>query len=342
MSEKKISLTGGVLSETGTYYLLMASGDADEGESVIVAGIATEGKVPVAPVTQPAEWVSIIALPEAWADLGEAAAITAEGEVRFLLRDIAVTEIIEGAGYSGKGALGLGRMIALRECSGTLFALGFGGQVYRRHVDSPWEALGPVTAVGANRPAFNSVASGPRVGSFVFGGVNISEFNTNDAIKAADSAGDAMLLADLILDSLGDDTPALRLFEADWSTELFDGDGILGPIFKMPSSSWSLFTSSGTILSSSDLVFFEEVYAPPRPRPWDDAKIWNNQLIVLAGNEIQILSGDSLESFPVQLPETKGQSLSLSPVSQGLAVIQSDAVVYFNRSTWEKLVPTLI
>lgn len=340
MSEP-VRLSGGVLHDGGTYYLLLPQGESDEDEAIIAAGRARDGRIVLTPVTQPTEIVSLVTLPADWTGVGEAAALTADGEVHFVMPDAVRTEIVTGAGYNRRDALKLGRMIALRESEGSLFALGFGGQVYRRRIDSAWEALGPVPSGGGGKPAFNSVTRGPRPGSHVFCGVNVGEYAPTEAIAAADSAGDASLLADLIFNALGEDTPSLRLYDAAWTAELFEGDGILGPVFSLTASSWYLIVSTGVIWRTEDFQSFREIVAPTRPRPWDDAKVWNGRLVLLDGDEIQQLSDDVLEDFPIPLPSTSALCLSLSPAAPGLAAIHSDAVQIFNGSNWQRLVPIL-
>lgn len=149
------------------------------------------------------------------------------------------------------------------------------------------------------------------------------------------------MLADLIFNALGEDTPSLRLYDAAWTAELFEGDGILGPVFSLTASSWYLIVSTGVIWRTEDFQSFREIVAPTRPRPWDDAKVWNGRLVLLDGDEIQQLSDDVLEDFPIPLPSTSALCLSLSPAAPGLAAIHSDAVQIFNGSNWQRLVPIL-
>lgn len=339
-----VTIIGGVLHHSGTYYLLVETDDADDDEAVVAVGRSDGSRIALKALTGLEEIVSIIVLEGEWAARAEAACLTAEGVVYFLSPAGAQSEIIPGSGYEREDALDLGRMTTLREQDGWLFAMGFGGQVYRRRVESSWENIS-IPERGDNPPSppsLYAVADGPRGGSFVFGGVNVGEYVETDDIEAASDAGDADRLADLILDAIGVDKPTIRIYDGGWSEVEFDGTGTIGPILRESRSSWILFVSTGLILRTSEFQSFEDVYADDPGVGWGDVKVWRQMVLVVGQGGTIFVLNDGLVEFPTQPPASPSSSLlSLSPSDALLAAMYPDAVMLFDGESWARLVPTM-
>lgn len=339
-----VPLVGGLLHDSGTFYLMVETDDADENESVVAAGRAEGRQIILNELTNTENFVSMIGLSADWAELGQAACLTAEGLLYFLTPSGAQPEIVPGSGYSRDDSHGLGHMTTLGEASGWLFATGFGGQVYRRRVDSGWENISvpPSSDKPPRPPSLLAVAPGPVPNSFVFGGLNVSEYEDTDEIEAADEEDDADRLADLILAAVGDDTLTIRMFNGTWIENEFDVEGIAAPILVEGASTWLIFVSTGTIWRTSDFRSFEEVFATEQPQDgWGDVKQWNGQPLVLNEDALHLLDGAELVDFPDPFPALETPCLSISPSAAGLAAIHRTAVQLYDGRSWSRLTPVL-
>lgn len=340
----KAPLVGGVLHDSGTFYLLVETDDADDDESVVAVGHAEGDRIVLNELTGLEEIASMICLSADWAVLGQAACLTAEGLVYFLTPSGAQPEIVPGSGYSRDDSRGLGRMTTLGEASGWLFAMGFGGQVYRRRVDSGWEDIGvrPLSDMPPSPPSLLTVAPGPAPESFVFGGLNVSEYEDTDEIEAADEEDDSDRLAELILAAVGDDTLTIRMFNGTWTENEFDVEGIAAPILVEGASSWLIFVSTGTIWRTSEFRSFEEVFATEQPQDgWGDVKQWNGRPLVLNDDSLFVLQGNTLVDFPDPLPTQDTSCLSVSPSAAGLAAVHRNVVQLYDGTSWSLLTPVL-
>ncbi len=336
-----IPLVGGVLHNSGHFYLLVERDESDDDESAVAVGRAHAENIPLKILSESEEFISLIVLPMEWAAQGEAAALTAEGVVFFIDPYASRSEIVPGAGYSRADSRGVGRMVALREASGWLFAMGLGGQVYRRRVDSPWEDISLLLSSSLPR-VFYTVAPGPVAGSFVFGGLSVGDYEETDEIVSADEAGDADRLADLILEAVEADASSICVYDRGWREVEFDADGEVGPIFFEEGLSWLIFVSTGTIWRTRDFLSFDEVFATDEPLvDWQDVARRNGEVFALDDNVLYLLADAGLTSFRPPLPTVRRPYLSISPSDAGLAAIQRDAVQLYDGAAWNRLVPVL-
>jgi hypothetical protein len=330
-----INLSGGVFTETGRFYLLIAEGNPDDDLSRLARGRREGNTILLEPLSARQEFVSIDALSSAWRSLGEVAALTAEGALVFAGADGSNQEIVTGSGYSRKDSRRLGRMTTIRECGDYLYAMGFGGQVYRRVVGGAWEAIGPEDSE-AKPPSYYTVAPARTASEFVFGGAGISEYSETDEIRAAEEAGDASRLADLILDSIDADALIVSLYSGAWDHVDVAGTGAVGPILRI-TDGWLIFVSTGLILKTSDFSSFSEVYAPTRPTPFQDVKVWSSRPIILMQRQLLRLDPGGMVPFDPSLPLRETPCLSLWPSAAGLAAVHRDAVLVLRDDRWETL-----
>lgn len=337
-------LTGGVMTESGSIYLLVERYDAEDDESVIFHGVPEGTSVNLLELTDIEEFQKIIPLTGLWQSRFEAAAMTAEGTLFLLEPQGANVEAIPGAGFHNSGAKGIGRMTSLGQVADLLIAAGYGGQVYVRYHNSGWSdiSLPPAASPAEPQSVFWDVQRGPGQGALVFAGSDVSPLADSDEIDAANEAGDADLLADLILAASQPNTTSLRIFDGTWSRNLFAEEEALAaiiPLGSAPSASWLIFQTNGAIFQTADFAAFELLFQPAEPIGFSDIKLWKEQPLLLSGNHIFILRNGTLQSFEPALPEDETSCLSISPAGDRIAAFYPDHMQVFDGSGWTRLDP---
>jgi len=333
------SLRGGVLATSGTFYLLCDHEDAEDDELVVVWGRRDGNRIPLTGLTDLEEIVSLIPLSGVWPGSAEAAAMTAEGTVFFLTPAAATPDPIPGAGYNRAGALDLGRMTTLVQAGDYLFAFGFGGQVYRRTPTENWQNLNVSSEASepGYDPCFYAVVLGKN--EFCFGGIDISRDETTPEMEAANNAGDADLLADLLLADVRPDRTALRIYDGRWRTLDFDYSGAVIEILPAPGRTWYVFSSTGVVWRTPDFLAFDEVVALPGRRYFFDVKARDNDVLLLLGSGLNLLEGGEIVPFDPPLPSIESAYVSISPTVGAIAAMFDGGVMFFDGSRWARLYP---
>jgi hypothetical protein len=335
-------LRGGVLAPSGTFYLLCNDEEAEEGELIVASGRREGDRIALQPLTDLEEIVSLIALSGTWSGIAEAAAIDAEGNVFYLAPSLATVDTIPGAGFEGRGALGLGRMTTLVQLDAYLFALGYGGQVYRRTPDSPWQNLNVPKDV--NEPGYDpclyAVAAGLPEGTFLFGGIDIGQNAASDEeLEAADEAGDDDLYAELLLRGSRPDRTTLLAYDGRWGRLSLDFPAAIIEILPEPQRTWLVFSSKGVIWRTRDFLAFDEVLALSGNGYFLDVKAQNSKVLLLILDGLDLLENDELKPFDPPLPLVDAGYLSISPAAGMIAAMFENGVMLFDGGSWEHLYP---
>lgn len=342
MTEKTV-LQGGVLAENGRLYVLFVPEEAEDDEAIVSVGRRDGTALLLRELSDLEEFESIIPLSGAWTSKADAACLTSEGDVLYLNADVARAEFIPGAGYSQKGAKGVGRMIALCQVGDRLVATGFGGQVYVRDVDSGWSDISvpPSAMTAAAKPVYFDVVANSRDGSLVFGGSLITEYVETDEINAADEAGDAELLARLMLEAVKPDMAIVAAYDGTWHEPSFEEEELVSAILPLPEGSWLVFVASGTIFETADFRDYQEVFRPQSPEAFDDIKMVDGQPLLLLRDALFRLVDGELVPFEPALPSKRKGCLSVSPAVSGLAAFYSDCIEVLEGGEWTTLTPQL-
>ncbi len=339
-----VILAGGIQTDSGTFYLLVERDDAEDDEAVVCAGRREGTAIPLRELTDLEEIQSMVALSAPWTDRAEAAALTAEGEVVFLNPAEAQTEIIPGAGYRNEGARSVGRMTGFAQVGDRLVAMGYGGQVYIRRQGGGWTdaSVPPGGGPSGPKPAFYDVVAGPGGRTLVFGGSDLSNLEKTGDIAAANAAGDAMRLADLILAGTRPDLMSVRLYDGTWTAADLGGEeGAVAAILPESAGSYLIFAGTGTVFRTSDFAAIEEVFRPDNPNGFDDIKLWQGAPLLLSGNTLAIYRNDALEPFAPPLPAGEDFCLSVWPAGERIAAVFPDHVQLFEDGAWTRLDPVM-
>lgn len=333
-------LRGGVLATAGTYYLLCDHVDAEDDEVIVASGRRDRDRIELRELTDLEEIVALIPLLGAWSGVAEAAAMTADGLVLLLTPGAATPDPVPGAGFERPEALGLGRMTALAQVGDHLFALGYGGQAYRRTPASGWQNLNiPPEVIDAGYdPCLYAVAGGLPNGALSFGGLDIGQVDTTPEMDAANDADDGDLLADLLLAEDRPNRGALRIYDGRWRRTELDTPSAIIEILPAPGGSWYV-VGAAVIWLTRDFLAFEEVAALPARTAFQDVKAQGEKVLLLVGNELDVLDSGGMVSFDPPLPPIDGPYLGIAPAGRLVAAIFKEGVMLSDGGAWERLYP---
>jgi hypothetical protein len=336
------ALRGGISVPAGTYYLLCDHEDAEEGELIVASGHRDGDRILLQPLTDLEEIVSLVVLPGAWSSIGEAAAMDAEGNVFYLEPSAASEEAIPGAGFERGGALQLGRMTTLVSLNEQLFAFGYGGQVYRRTPDSPWQNLN--IPKEADEPGYDpclyAVVAGPSEGTLYFGGTDVGTNAASDEeLEAADEAGDDDLYAELLLQGSRPDRTALFAYDGRWRRVPLDYPGAVIELLPEPQRAWLVFGSKGVIWRTRDFLAFDEAVALSSDDYFLDVKAQGGKVLLLLQGGLNLLEDDEVVPFDPPLPPIDKPCLSISPTEGTIAAMFESGVMFFDGNSWTRLYP---
>lgn len=329
-------LNGGVLHESGMFYLLIDRDDVEDDESVFAAGRREGDEIVISELSEVHEIVSMESLAGSWTNRAEVAVMTAEGDLLFSDGTKADIEIIPGAGYNSLESKGVGRMTALRQVGDALYAMGFGGQVYRCLPDGLWESIGPKT--GNPSSVFFTIAKGPSHG-LIFGGSNIWNFESSKEIDTANEAGDADALAELILAAVRPNMMTIHTYDGQWSDLGIEFQGSAVTILPKNDVMWYLFSDSGVVWETPDFLAFNEIWAPERPAGFTDIKYWKGFPLLLSGNDLYLLRDGDFESFAEPLPVVDDICLSIWTAEERIAAVFRSFVMLYENGNWSRLMP---
>ncbi|PBB23655.1 hypothetical protein CK227_27090 [Mesorhizobium sp. WSM4308] len=158
-------------------------------------------------------------------------------------------------------------------------------------------------------------------------------------MEAANNAGDADLLADLLLADVRPDRTTLRIYDGRWRTLDFDYSGAVIEILPAPGRTWYVFSSTGVVWRTTDFLAFDEVVALPGRRYFFDVKARDNDVLLLLGSGLNLLQGGEIVPFDPPLPSIESAYVSISPTVGAIAAMFESGVMFFDGSRWARLYP---
>ncbi|GAA0293448.1 hypothetical protein [Rhodovulum strictum] len=174
-------------------------GSEEDEEFGLHVGRRVDGRMRFAQRAEVDDLVALSASPPAWQGACDFVALSGEGEVTLVGAETR-TEQIAGAGYTAPGAAGYGRMSSLVAREDHLFALGYGGQAYLKETaGGPWRFLSLDFPRAANDTTVFYSAMRTGSGGYLFGGEFAPRPVFSDALLAANAAGDATRVAELLI-----------------------------------------------------------------------------------------------------------------------------------------------
>ena len=199
MSEK-IFLNGAAQHENGEYFLLLddAAAEEDEDESVFAVARRSDSILEVTELSGIDEFVHVATFPKGGFEGAVACALTADGSLHFTDGERIWTEIIPDESVIVDGQRTLRRMRTIHLTNNTLYATGFGSQVYYRKQGEPWSDISFESPIltGGFALFYHLVMSDE--GAPVFAGIYAHKRELTDEIKAASAAGNAELFLQLV------------------------------------------------------------------------------------------------------------------------------------------------
>jgi len=242
------------LSDDQTIAILYGTGRDDDEPDAIHYGTLDEAAIDLTHSFEMDDVVSLCAVPSPFEH--EFLAMDGDGTLLWFGGGAHRTEKIVGAG-NGDSAKSAGRMSELQVSADRVFALGFGAQAYQ--CDTP-EAGWTDCAVGLSAKiapedtllltsAMIHLESGVlHVGGTLVGGTRP---DAEEAIDAANDAGDAELLAELLLGNVKNDRGALWRHGSEWEEVPLPIDDPVVDLFSLPSAVVVL-AAQAEILSAAD------------------------------------------------------------------------------------------
>lgn len=334
-------LNGGILTESGVYFVLCETPECDEDEAVICAGKPVGSNLSLRRISEPREFVSLKPLDRDWGG-DDAAALTAQGEFCLLSATGSTRQFIPGAGFGCSDSSDLGRMTMLKQIGPEIFALGYGGQVYRRTSATGWNSnhvSGDVVGSGLNVCIYD-VVKGP-CGVLYFGGVDISKFQRTAEIINADADDDEERWLELLLSSPSGDRMGLRFYDGSWHMIDIEYQGAIAVILETRAGLWTVFSTYGVAWQTEDFSSFDEVIALGGGKKFWDIKQISGNTYVIVGQQLMQLTDGALVPFIPALPRQLDGYTNVAGNSTTLAAFHEEGVVQLSGRTWTRLAVTL-
>lgn len=333
-----MKLNGGILTTSGVYFVLCETRNCDEDEAIICSGRSDGQRMMLRRLTEPAEFVSIKELFGTWKDGHLAAALSAQGET-FFLSELAVSrQIIRGSGYTRDDSLGLGRMTSLKQVEEDLFALGYGGQVYRRSTSIDWQPMhvDRERAVPGANVCLYDVVKGPE-GFLYFGGIELAKFARTPEMIAADEADDEDRWIELLLAVPGDDKMSLRCYDGTWRDLGMEAQGALTVILQTDIHAWTMFSNYGVAWKTEDFASIEEIVVLGDRKKFWDVKNIAKRNFVLVGQQLNELVNDELYIFSQPLPAQGNGYTNITGNEVLLSAFHENGLVELRDGTWREI-----
>ncbi|RWP00946.1 MAG: hypothetical protein EOQ98_08010 [Mesorhizobium sp.] len=337
-----MKLNGGILTESGVYFVLCETSDCDEDEAIISAGRPDGSTLNLRPLTSAKEFVSLIPLAVDWGGPHKAAAITAQGEFFLLGEDSSESQLIPGSGFGRRDSENLGRMTALKQVGAELFALGYGGQVYRRTAAARWSPnhVDARTIAPGVKPCLYDVVKGPG-GNFYFGGIDLAKFERTQEIIDADKNKDLKRWAELLRTKRATDRMGLRYYDGSWHQIDIEYQGAITVMIETEARAWTLFSNYGVAWRTKDFQSFDEVVALGGGRKFWDVKQIAGQTFVMVGQQLNEMRAGELVAFDPPLPPRRDGYTNFTGNSAQLAAFHEKGIVENRGEDWTRLRVTL-
>ena len=333
-------VTAGVLDRSGDLFLLLENDMCTDDELVLSHARRVGDELVLAPLSEPEEFVSLVALPAGWESF--VASLGADGEVT--LADKTTSQKSRLTGKKRQSSTKhLGRMTTLKLAGETLFAMGYGGQVYLRTAAATWSSM----HVSATPPEVKSAVclyAVAQLGSkkvLHFGGTEIRKFNRTAEMAAAGKAQDSATLAQLILKSKRKNRMKILRHDRDWSDVKFEFDGLVSEFLPSPLGGWYVFGGKAQLWHTDDFAEFTQIDILTPSEPFFDMKVAGNNVLVLMGQTLYRLAGQSLEPFGPTLSTFGHDYINLTTFGEKVALIYSGGAVVLENNEWIDLrIPT--
>ncbi|MEP2028062.1 MAG: hypothetical protein ABJI96_05060 [Paracoccaceae bacterium] len=336
-------ITAGVIDRHGEFFVLFEDDNCIDDECILGHARRVQERLVITPLLEPEEVVSILALPKDWGFDHSVALLGADGEFTLANSISSQKTIIAGAGYTDDTALRLGRMTTLKLLGSTIYAMGYGGQVYYRTSKSDWSSIlvGGEDAETKSPACLYAVAKEYGEKVMYFGGTNIQNFLRTEEMAAAGKARDGVALARLILKSKRKNLMTILKYDDGWSDVGFDFHGLVSEFLRAPQGGWYIFASRGLLWHTNDFQAFEEVMALDDKQAFFDMKAVGEEILIMIGQRLHRLVDHSLVEFSPQLPVLEAGYTNLTSFGKQVAAIHPDGVMVLEDENWVRLHPEI-
>jgi len=333
-----MKLNGGILTESGFYFVLCETTECDEDEAIISAGRPGGVTLDLHALTKPGEFMSLIPLGPDWGGGHLAAAITGQGDFFLLSEEASESRHIPGAGYGREDSANLGRMTALKQIGPELFALGYGGQVYRRTAATEWSAnhVDPRTIAPGVKPCLYDVVKGPG-GNLYFGGIDLAKFERTQEIIDARKNGDVKRWAELLRTKRGTNRMGLRYYDGRWHVIDIEYQGTINVMIETEPRVWTLFSDHGVAWRTQDFQSFDEVVVLEGGRRFWDIKQIAGRTYVMVGQQLNEMQAGELVAFDPPLPTQPNGYTNVTGNSAFLAAFHEEGLLESRTGAWTEV-----
>lgn len=325
---ERVSLNGAVGPTSGFYFLLVDGGYEDD-ESVLAVGRRVGESVEIQPLSDAQEFVSIDTMPGTGFGGALVCALTADGTLMFSDGVESWSEVVVRDPPR--------RLRTVRFVDGVLYVAGFGGQVYRRRDDEPWDDISfDVPELVSGYALFYHVVAGPD-GTPLFGGTFLHQRKITDAMKAALDAGDGKLFRKLKRASKQPDHMLVAEYRDGWRVRFTEEIGVVSWLWHDGSGDFHLASGTGDVWLTQQFQFLEPLVAPDDAAAFDDIEVHDGEPLFLRGGKLFRLGGSGLVAFEPTLPDAATSVMGLWGGEEGVIAVGSDAIWSLDGSTWERL-----
>ncbi len=337
-----MNFNGGLLTNSDTFYVLVETDECEDDEAIICSGQLEDSQIVLSALTPKAEFVSMKELTGSWRKAHEVAAVTAQGEMHYLNRDAAEFETIPGTGNDQPDSAWLGRLTSVKQVGEHLFALGYGGQVYRRTLPTEWQATHVPRK--SNGPKIDACLYDVVLGSdgnHYFGGTDITKFERTPELIAADEADDEELWLELLLAAPSGDQMSLRRFDGAWHDLGMPYDGAINVIIETDKRVWTLFSNRGTAWRTEDFLAIEETVVLEDGKKFWDIKEIGEGVYILVGQLLNQLVDDELVAVAPPIPFQDDGYTNVSGNAHTIVGFHADGVTLLRDREWSETIPMI-